>query len=87
MVCGGGGGAAPAASREGAHAHLTVQSPHYIAIKQILVTTLFLLTRLFPTHQVAVSVNAGIVFTFHFSKNANFHVSLSGQKLGTGDLA
>ena len=23
------------------------------------------------------------VFTFHFSKNANFHVSLSGQKLGT----
>ena len=26
------------------------------------------------------------VFTFHFSKNASFHVSLSGQKLGTGDL-
>ena len=26
------------------------------------------------------------VFTFHFSKNANFHVSLSGQKLGGGDL-
>ena len=26
------------------------------------------------------------VFTFHFSKNANVHVSLSGQKLGGGDL-